>query len=84
MVQHMGYHVVMLLDTKGVNNEMPKLECIVCRNDINNYIPQRKCNYLGEEANPPFKKQKVENKFRFIRCNQLKQVQVYNVNKKDA
>ena len=59
MVQHMDYHIDMLIDIKGVSNKVPKLECIICGNEFCNCSSNRDCTHLVEIVLPLFKKKKV-------------------------
>ena len=57
MVLHLDFDI--LLDVKEEHKDLPKLECIKCKQEFCNCISKRDGSHLGEVAYPPSKKKKV-------------------------
>ena len=59
MVLHLDFHIDILLDIKEEHNDLPKLECIKCKQEFCNCTSKRDGSHLGEVALPPCKRNKV-------------------------
>ena len=64
MVLHLDFHIDILLDIKEEHKDLkdiPKLECIKCKQEFCKCFSKRDGSHLGEVALPPCKKKKVTN-----------------------
>ena len=62
MVLHSDFHIDTLLDIKEEHKDMPKLECVKCKQEFCNCFSKRDGSHLQEVAFPPCKKKKVTDK----------------------
>ena len=58
MVLHLDFHIDILLDIKEEHKDLPKLECIKCKQEFCKCFSKRDGSHLGEVALPPCKKRR--------------------------